>query len=62
MMDLFERLESLDYFCAVKVTRQSRSWLTGAKPGDRWAVSLVEADVFTYGRSLIEAVVKALES
>lgn len=61
MTDLLERLDLLDSISAIKVTERRREWLTKAKPGDRWGVSLAEGGEFAYGHTLQEAIEAAFE-
>ena len=61
MVELLDRLEMHDMFSAVKVTQARNRWLTKAKPGDRWAVTLTEGGTFSYGRSLRDAILVALK-
>ena len=59
---ILEALEMQDCFFATKVTARRRElWLKGAKPGHRWGVTLTEGGKFSYGRSLRDAIGKALE-
>ena len=57
---IFEALEMHDCFTAIKVTDRRRGWLRSAQPGDRWAVTLTEGGFFSYGRSLRDAIGRAL--
>ena len=58
---ILEALEMHDFFAAIKVTEKLRmNWLKGAKPSDRWAVTLTEGGVFSYGRSLRDAIGRAM--
>ena len=57
---LDERLDACDYVTAVKVTARRRAWLTAARPGDRWAVTVHEGGEFSYGRSFGEAFSRAM--
>ena len=60
-MGLLERLDMMDAVSAVKVTSRRRVlWLESAKAGDRWAVTTREGGRFSYGRTLTEALEKAL--
>ncbi len=61
-VEILDSLEMHDMFSAVKVTdRRRNSWLVGARPGDRWAVTLTEGGTFSYGRSLRDAISNAID-
>ena len=61
--DLLEKLDACDQVYGIKVTDRRREvWLTEAKPGDRWGVSVVEGGTFSYGRSFEEAFRRAMRN
>lgn len=63
MTGLLETLDACDQIHAIKVTDHRReAWMTKAKPGDRWGVSVVEGGTFQYGRSFEEAFRRAMDN
>lgn len=59
---LVEALERCDTLSAIKVTAKRREqWLTKAKPGDRWGVTVVEGGYYSFGRTFSEAFWRAME-
>lgn len=60
--DLAERLESCDHLTAIKVTEARRqTWLTRARPGDRWGVTVHEGGDLHFGRTFEEAFSRAMK-